>query len=194
MSRTPGPAGTEGENARLREEVRLLREELRHLTLRVDRQGDQLNELSESLAGTSVQSFEVVSSARVSTVPAGSQAAGHATGCEAADPVGPYPWPLREAVARDIGAFLKRCLDGEHRGESGRDRIKGLQSRVYIVVRDFDREVYNPPLLLKTFGEVKGYCKRDGSCGDSIFIGVPSYHEASIAVSGAGLFWPSSSR
>ena len=31
----------------------------------------------------------------------GSQAAGHATGCEAADPVGPYPWPLREAVARE---------------------------------------------------------------------------------------------
>ncbi|CAL1134213.1 unnamed protein product [Cladocopium goreaui] len=174
MSRTPGPAGTESENARLREEVKLLREELRHLTLRVDRQGDQLNELSESVVGTSVQSFEVVSSAGVSAVPGGSQAAGHATGCEAADPVGPYPWPLREAVARDIGAFLKRCLDGEHRGESGRDRIKGLQSRVYIVVRDFDRKVYNPPLLLKTFGEVKGYCKRDGSCGDSIFIGALS--------------------
>eukprot|EP00435_Cladocopium_sp_Y103_P066336 s255_g28.t1 len=193
MSRTTNHTGLEGENARLREELRNLREEFRHLTLRVDRQEDRLSELSDSVSAISGQSIEVVSSVGgASSAPAANSVSGAAGSiAEPIDPVGPYSWSLRDAVARDIGAFLKRCLEGDHRGESGRDRTKGLQSQVCIVVRDFDRRVYNPPLLLKTFSEVKRICKRDGSCGDSVFIGVPSYREASLAVSAAGLQWPS---
>jgi hypothetical protein len=41
--------GLEGENSRLRDEVRLFREELRNLMLRVDRRGDQTSELSDSV-------------------------------------------------------------------------------------------------------------------------------------------------
>eukprot|EP00435_Cladocopium_sp_Y103_P045962 s453_g13.t1 len=180
MSRGQTPSGAESENIRLREELRSLREDLRHLTLRVDRQGDQL---SDSFSVLSSQSLEVASSAgAASSAPPPSQSGGSGQVSEPIDPVGPYSWALRDSVAREIGAFLKRCLEGGHRGESGRDRIKGLQSRIYIVVRDYDRRVYNPPLLLKTFTEVKNYCKRDGSCGDSIFIGVlsdPGLHSQS---------------
>ena len=198
MSGSPQASALEGENSRLREELRLLREEFRHLTVRVDRQEDRLSELSDSVSAISAvsgQSIEVVSSVGgVSSAAAPQPAASAGSVSEPIDPIGPYPWSLREQVAREIGCFLKRCLEGDHRGESGRDKIKGLQSRVYIVCRDFDRRTYNPPLLCKTFSEVKTLCKRNGSCGDSVFIGVPSYREASLAVFAAGLRWPDSTQ
>ena len=151
-----------------------------------------MSELANSFSVISEQSIEANSSVGASPAPASLTSI--ATGREPVDPVGPYSWSLREAGARDIGAYLKRCLEGQHRGESGRDQINRLQSRVYIVVRDFDRKVCNPPLLLKAFTEVRSLCNRDGNCGESIFIGVPSFHEASFAVLGAGLQWPPSSR
>ena len=46
-------AGGSAEEQRLRDEVRELREDLRRLTLRVDRQGDLLAEVSDSVAASS---------------------------------------------------------------------------------------------------------------------------------------------
>lgn len=55
------------------------------------------------------------------------------------DPSGPYTWEFRKTVAREIGAFLKRSLQGEHRGESGRNKIRALRNRGCIVVKAFRR-------------------------------------------------------
>jgi hypothetical protein len=189
MSRSAGSTPSEIENLRLREEVRFLRDELRQLTVRVDRQEDRLSEVTDSLSVISaVQSFDVVSSASAAT-PATDQSARVVRDSDLSD-TGPYTWTFREEVAKEIGEFLKRSLQGQHRGESGRDKIKGLQNRLYIVARDAEGKVYNPALVLKAFQRVKTLCYKNGSWGDSIFVGLPSYTEASIAVHHAGLQWP----
>eukprot|EP00438_Fugacium_kawagutii_P029903 Skav200720 [mRNA] locus=scaffold2650:194332:201147:- [translate_table: standard] len=94
----------------------------------------------------------------------------------------PVPDQERAEAARSIGAFLRRSLAGEHRGESGRDRIK-LQSRVYILCKDLAGNVYNPVRIYRTFSAIKPLVKEaNNTCGDSIFIGLPSLWEARIAV------------
>ncbi|CAE7636023.1 unnamed protein product [Symbiodinium sp. CCMP2456] len=45
----------------------------------------------------------------------------------------------RAAACREIGLFLRRAVSGQHRGASGRDRLS-QQSRLWLVVRDFDGE------------------------------------------------------
>lgn len=176
----PTAGSSDSEVQRLREELRGLREEFRHLVIRVDRQADQIDRLTHEL-GT----FELVepSSTSAGAEPASSEPSPQ-QGAKA------YTWEFREEVAREIGRFLRRCLSGESRGNSGRDRLKGLQSRYYLVVRDIEGKCYDPVLVLGRFSRVKDLCYRDGSWGDSIFIGVPSQAEASLAASAAGLRWP----
>ena len=190
MSRAAGSTPTETENTRLREEVRLLCDELRQWTLRVDKQEDRLSEVSDSISVISGnQSVEVLSSVSGPS----------STSAQASRPVresdfsstGPYSWEFRQEVAREIGDFLKRSLQGVHRGESGRDKVRGLQNRLYVIVRDAEGTTYNPALVVKAFSKVKSLCYRSGSWCDSIFVGLPSQSEASIAVLSAGLQWPS---
>eukprot|EP00435_Cladocopium_sp_Y103_P073950 s91_g46.t1 len=50
----------------------------------------------------------------------------------------------RVRAAEKIGAWIKRCLQNEHRGLSGREEIP-LATKLYIVVRDIRGQVYNPP-------------------------------------------------
>ena len=192
MSRGSSSQNLDTEN-RLREEVRLLRDELRRLTVRVDQQADQLSDLHESVSViSSAQSFEVGSAGgATSTGPVEPRTSEFPVEEPRIDPVGPYSWDFRQQVAREIGAFVKRSLQGEHQGESGRNKIRGLQNRVYVVARDFENKLYNPPLVVKSFSRVKSVCYKDGSWGDSVFVGLPSYGEASIVVSAAGLQWPS---
>ncbi len=100
-------------------------------------------------------------------------------------------WVYREAVAREIGDFLRRCLAGGHRGKSGREKLAIYQSRVYVVIRDITGLVTEHPVRVFTrFSEVKACCFRSGSCGDSVFVGLPSQREARIAVESAGCTWP----
>ena len=116
MSQGLGSASSESE-ARLREEVRFLRDELRRLTVRVDQQGDQLSDLQDSVSAiSSPHSIEVVSSVGAASAAATPpRTAGPANAEESADSTGPYTWEFRQAVAREIGAFVKRSLQGEHR-------------------------------------------------------------------------------
>ena len=95
----------------------------------------------------------------------------------------------RRQVAIGVGAFLRRSLEGGHRGESGRERIK-LQSRVYILVRDLQGQVYDPVRVFRSFSALKPLVKEGGQCGDSIFIGLPTVWEAKLSVATAGLQWP----
>ena len=86
----------------------------------------------------------------------------------------------RAAACREIGLFLRRCLAGDHRGASGRDRLN-LASRLWIVVRDFEGVI-----VCKRFSDCAALCKRGSDLGDSICIGLPARQDV-IAVCGVFL-------
>lgn len=96
-----------------------------------------------------------------------------------------YSDEFRSRVAAEAGRFVRRCRDGNHRGESGRDQVK-LQSKLYQVFRDFRGELYNPVRVCHTFAECKRLVKPDGYCG-----GWPSQWEAKLCAREAGIAWPS---
>jgi hypothetical protein len=99
----------------------------------------------------------------------------------------------RLGAARLIGAWIRRCLRGEPRGLSGREKIS-LASRFYIVVRDFDLVNYNPPRVFSSWGEAKTLTHRLGQPGDSIFVGVPSRAEVRAVCAAADLETPAAFR
>lgn len=96
----------------------------------------------------------------------------------------------RRAAAVAAGEFLRRALSGEHRGTSGRSRIP-LPSTVYVLCKDRHNRTYNPVRIFYNFSSLKPLIKEGNLCKDSIFIGFPSTWEAQLAVSTAGLLWPS---
>lgn len=100
----------------------------------------------------------------------------------------PISWEDRDRIARGIGAWIRRCLDGAPRQSSGRDRIP-LQSRYWVVVKSITGETFNPPLVFNCWYRAKDLVKRGSQTGDSIFFGVPSQREASTAILAAGLQW-----
>ena len=97
----------------------------------------------------------------------------------------------RQQILRGIGAFLRRCLIGEHRGASGRDKLPEA-SRIYLVCQGFDCERFNPPKVFHSWAAARGLVIRKGSPGPSIFVGLPSPEEALIVVESAGLETPTS--
>ena len=185
---------------RLQDEVRELRRELRRLQVRVDRQEDEISSLSASFSAVSIGGDRSsVGSREVTEAPlspvrteeaAPSEAAGAAAAGGTVEPPGPVSWTFREAVARDIGLWLRRALNGEHRGNSGRERV-ALSSRYYLVLRDLQGRVYQDPVLVfNRFTPVKRLCQEGRNWGDSIFIGAPTIREGQIAALAAGLTWP----
>ena len=89
--------------------------------------------------------------------------------------------------------FFQRALRGDHRGESGRQRLR-LASRFFILVRDLRGQVYNPVRIFRAFSEIQPFVKENGRCGDSIFVGLPSLWEVRICVASTGLEWPADAR
>lgn len=178
----------------LQNQVAELRDELRRLQLRVDRQEDQLLELSREVEESREISLSAVEEPSIASIPSGSGSYSVVTPSPSPPPAGvPPSWAFRESVAREIGEFLRRSLDGLHRGRSGRDRLNPLQSRIYIVLRDANGFVTeHPARIIYKFSEVKALCFRSGSPGDSVFIGLPSQREARLAVEAAGCTWPAS--
>ena len=99
----------------------------------------------------------------------------------------------RIRAAQDIGFFLRRCLQGEPRGKSGRDRI-AAPSSVYIVCKCFVGETFDPPRVFFSWASAKSLVIKGGTPGPSIFVGVPTINEARIAVEAAGCELPASLR
>ena len=95
----------------------------------------------------------------------------------------------RRRIAEEAGAFLRRSLDGDHRGGSGRSRVP-LPSTVYILARDISGVCYNPVRVFRDFSAVRPLVKRQGACHDSVFIGFPTVWEAKVCVAAAQLSWP----
>lgn len=99
---------------------------------------------------------------------------------------GPLTWRQREDIADRVGEFLARCVSGVHRGRSGRD-ANPLQSRRWIVVRDFSGQIYTPVRMFSSWSSCKNLCKRGSDPGSSIFVGFLSERECKRAVDTAGL-------
>lgn len=179
----------------LQNQVAELRDELRRLQLRVDRQEDQLLEVSRELEESRELSFSA-GEAPSSIASATSVSGGYSIVTPVPGPTVagvPPSWAFRESVAREIGEFLRRALNGSHRGKSGREKLNPLQSRIYVVLRDIEGLVTEHPVRVYTkFSSVKAVCFRSGSCGDSVFVGLPSQKEARLCVEAAGCSWPAS--
>ena len=103
----------------------------------------------------------------------------------------PLTWLQREEICDEIGAYIRRALEGDHRGASGRDRIQ-LASRVWLVFQDYEGLRYEPVHVCRTFGQCRALVKRGEDLGDSIFVGLPSEREAIRVASVAGVPWPAS--
>lgn len=164
-------------------EVRALASQLQALSLRV-------SALEGSDRESAPGSFSVVEPHDWATpegpaLPVGDRGA-YPCGTKDAD----VPWHVREEVAKEIGRFLRRCLNGEQRGLSGRERLKHLASRHYVVARDCAGRPYNPVKVYGSYREMKSECLSGGDCGEAVFVGVPSLKEAKLAVAIAGLLWP----
>lgn len=99
-------------------------------------------------------------------------------------------WEEREAICDQIGVWVRRSLQGHHRGASGRDRIP-LASRVWVVAQDFFGNQFDGSVrIFHSFGACRDLVKRGSSCGSSVFLGLPSEREARRVCLSAGLRWP----
>lgn len=138
--------------------------------------------LSSSAAGPSGESTSPQVGAQLPAAPASSSAA-TSRSAEHTD-------AQRIEIAAGIGRYLRRALEGDNRGSSGRDKLK-LGSRVYILVRDIRGTVYNPVQIHRAFSSLSPLVKdSQGTFGDSIFVGLPTLWEAKLAVQAASLSWP----
>ncbi len=171
----------------LRAEIESLRSAIEALRLRVESQEERIEELTgrgpigaevdrSSIAAASEESVTRGSYSVVSSL------AGRGT-------VAKEDTEGRVALAKEIGDFVVRALEGHHRGSSGRSRLD-LASRLYVIFADFEGVRFSPPRVVKTFAEASALCKRGASCGAAIFVGFPSQWEARIAVERTGLVWP----
>ena len=194
----------------MEDEVADLREEVQRLALSVSGLKRQLREVLRGPSGSqaasarggesdrSVDSFSLVSradatgastaalrhSGTADSSESGLQVRGGAPGSS-----GSLTWPEREAIAEEIGGWINRCLEGRHRGLSGREK-NHLGSRIYVVVRDYPGSIYSPVKVFKSFTPCKNLCTRNGESGNAIYVGFPSEREARRAVAAAGLIWP----
>ena len=177
--------------------TRELREENRALALRVDRLTDRLAELELRLnQQSSAGSYEFVPSiqpsvevfqppirdvSQVSSIGSGSPSLSSTQITQT--------WAEREELAREVGRFLRRSLEGDCGGGSGRDRIRA-SSRLYLIVRDIEGRVFDPIRVVGTYTEVKALCQRNGSFRDSIFVGLPSKRELIECAAAGGFTLP----
>ena len=100
-------------------------------------------------------------------------------------------WKQREDIADQVGRWLGRAVAGQARGLSGREK-NPLGSRIWIVVRDYAGQIYDPVRAFKTWTPCKDLVRPGGvDPADSIFCGFPSEREAKRAVEIGGFIWPS---
>lgn len=94
----------------------------------------------------------------------------------------------RVALAKRIGRFLTRCVNGDSRGSSGRDLLN-LPNRLYVVLADHSGKQFAEPKVFKDFSRVTAICKKGYSFGEAIFVGFATQWEAKVALEEAGLPW-----
>ena len=97
-------------------------------------------------------------------------------------------WERRLEVSREVGRFLGRAVRSEHRGASGREKIR-LASRFWLVARGFGGELYNPVRVFSKWGLAKDLVKKGSETRNSVFLGLPSQRKIECAIAASGLRW-----
>ena len=180
------------EVAALREELESVQAELVRLRrsfagLRVSEGGSSHPPSARESAEPSESGYTVASSAGASAT-TGVASVGAELGGGPHFPQGARPavlsWGQREALCERIGAFLRRALNGDHRGSSGRD-LNPLSSRFWLVAKDINGQVFDPPRVFRSWSSAKALVKRGAEVGDSVFVGLPSEREVTLVVQAA---------
>lgn len=161
--------------------VEQLRRSLEDLRLEVGDLREQVASHQERLSAlegrTPVDDFEVLPADSAAAASTGTSRAGYCVGSE------------RQGIARDIGIWVRQALQGRRRGLSGRERI-AQSSRYYLVFRDFDSVLHDPPRLFHSWIDCKAVVTRHSQPGDSLYIGLPTREESRIVCSSAGVTIP----
>eukprot|EP00438_Fugacium_kawagutii_P029215 Skav229550 [mRNA] locus=scaffold568:316865:328633:+ [translate_table: standard] len=140
--------------ALLEEEVEILRAEVSSLR----------RELARHTEGSAAQSFSAVTSVSLGSYSAASASGEVTSALDSPVVAGGSPpvnagsiqsWSVREAICDEIALWLTRSLNGEHRSTSGRERLN-LPSRVWLVARDYEGRVFNPPRLFRRSAKACG--------------------------------------
>ena len=133
--------------------------------------------------------LQVPAAGATTSLPASSASIGGGSGIASPLRAPVLSWPERLAIADQIAGFIERSLAGGHRGNSGREK-NPLQSRYWVVIRDYAGQIYSPVKVFTRWGSAKDLVKKVHDCGDSIFIGFPTEQEGKRSIEGAGLIWP----
>ena len=179
-------------------EIVVLREEVRVLSEKVDRLFEIL-EARVGGSGTSDWSGTLVSSAVPGAYAGSVVAAEPFVAGEHLLPVAPAASRVfvgapsltdRETICREIGAWLRRNLEGDHRGNSGRFRLPE-SSNFYVIIRDFTGQVYTSPVkVVQSFSQAKRLCCSSGIWGNSVFVGLPSVQDVRLCLEGGNFHCP----
>ena len=191
----------ESELTEVRGEVLLLRSEVNRLRQRLVQEeglrssgdfGSASSVLDSPLRAPVTESgYSLVSEAELDTRGQGSVVGQSVSPVlSASAPISPAPavlnWTQRELICRGIGTWIRDCLEGRHRGASGRDRIP-LSSRCWLVAKDYHGTDLGALRLFRRFALCRGLVKRGSDCGQAVFVGVPSDREAVWVAEGADL-------
>ena len=96
----------------------------------------------------------------------------------------------RVQIAEQIGFWARRCLNGQPRGLSGRERI-AESSRFYIVFQDKESNLLSPPEVFDSWAKAKPrVISGQRPAAEAIFVGVPSKAEVKVVITAAGLPLP----
>ncbi len=179
-------------------ELRALRAEISALRLRVEDQEEKIAEQGERIQRLESGRSEVAESERAVEATELFERRSEAASFSALSsisvvserlPVSKEDIEGRLQLARGCGAFLKRAIEGDFRGGSGRDRLR-LPSEFYVVLADFNGTKVCPPKVIQNWAECRALCKAGGSCGKAVFLGFATKWEAKEALAAAGFAWP----
>ena len=154
----------------------------------VDRELDSISESGYSFVSEDVQPQRSSGHSYAATSPSPARSADSRESSQ--DLHSGITWKQREEVADEVGLFLARAISGKHRGTSGRSKVP-IASTPWIIVRDYQGLIYDPVKVVRSWASCRALCKPDNrSCGDSVFVGLPTEAECRRAVAIAGLSWP----
>lgn len=180
------------EDRALKAEIDSLRSQLEVLRLRGENLEERVRDLEaereERLSGYEGSRVEEAAPSSI-----GGQSSWSSITARSSGPVDPADRGAREALCAQIGGFIRRAVRGEHRGTSGRDRLR-LANRCYLVFANFEGEIFSEPLFCNRFSEVAAVCKRQSDCGRAIFVGLPTLWEARSVCRSAGYDLPAGLR